>query len=425
MIARAIALVDVNNFYVSCERVFNPRLEGRPVVVLSNNDGCAISRSQEAKALGVNMAQPWFQMRNLAAQHNIIALSSNYALYADMSNRVMSLLADFGRGQEIYSIDECFLDLSGLRGCALEKHAQHMRHTIRQWTGLPTCVGIGETKTLAKLANHIAKQDPQKMGVCDMNALSPSELEAQLGRLPASCVWGVGRRLAAKLGGLNIHSVKDLQQANPAMLRERFSVTMEKTARELNGISCLELEDTYAPRQQILTSRSFGYYVTDKRELREAVTQYVTRAAEKLRRQNSLAASLHIFIRTNPKRPDETQYAPGITLPLPGATDDTLVLVRAGLYGLDCIYRPGFRYQKAGVVLGELTPRTMMQGSLFQEKDTRRERLMAALDSINSRMGRATVRSAGEGIDQPWKMRAAYKSKSFTTRWDDLLVVPA
>lgn len=425
MTARAIALVDVNNFYVSCERVFNPKLEGRPVVVLSNNDGCVISRSQEAKALGIKMAQPWFQLQDLAEREAVMAYSSNYALYADMSNRVMTLLADFGRNQEIYSIDECFLDLSGMHSAALLPHACHIRKSIRQWTGLPTCVGIGATKTLAKLANQIAKQDVQREGVCDLNTMSKQEREAHCARIPASWVWGIGRRLAAKLEDLRIHTVRDLRDADPAMLRKRFSVTLEKTVRELNGIACLEFEDTSAPRQQILTSRSFGYYVTDKQELREAMTQYITRAAEKLRRQSSLANTLHVYIRTSPHNSDGKHYTPGITLPLQQATDNTLHLIRAGLYGLERIYQPGYSYQKAGVVLGDLMPRTTVQGNLFGERDDRREKLMATLDTINHRMGRATVRSAAEGYTQTWKMRSAYKSKSYTTRWDDILVVQA
>jgi DNA polymerase V len=425
MTQRAIALVDVNNFYVSCERVFNPQLEGRPVIVLSNNDGCAISRSQEAKALGVRMAQPWFQMRDMAEQHGIAVRSSNYALYADMSNRVMSLLAEFGRDQEIYSIDECFLNLSGMHGSSLEHHARHIRQTVRQWTGLPTCVGVGATKTLAKLANHIAKQNPDGNGVCNLNAMPSAIQEEYFSRIPAAHVWGIGRRLAHKLEEVGVLTVRDLQLADPALLRKRFSITMEKTARELNGIACLEFEDFAAPRQQILSSRSFGYYVTDKHQLREAVTEYTTRAAERLRRQKSLAGLLQLHIRTSPHNPDGKHYYPSHLVPLPQATDDTLSLVKAALYGLECIYQPGFSYQKASVVLAELRPKTSVQASLFPSRDEKRHQLMTAIDKINGRMGRATLRSAGEGFDKPWKMRSAHKSNNFTTRWNELLVVNA
>jgi len=418
----AIALIDVNNFYVSCERVFNPRLEGRSVVVLSNNDGCAISRSEEAKAIGVRMAQPWFQLRDLASQHGIVAQSSNYALYADMSNRVMSILAGFGRDQEIYSIDECFLDLSGMRSTDLDRHARHIRQTIRQWTGLPTCVGIGSTKTLAKLANHIAKKNPELHGVCNLNSMTAEEQEGWSDRLAVGEVWGVGPRLASRLGALGITTVRGLQQADPALLlRERFSVTLQKTVRELNGIRCLELEDASEPRKQIVSSRSFGYYVTDLKQLREAITQYTTRAAEKLRRQGSVAGMLSVYIRSSPHHTREIHHAPGLTIVLPQPTSDTLRLVKAALYGLECIYQPGISYQKAGVALSDIAPKALQQGDLFINGDSQRESLMATIDKINARMGSATLRSAGEGIEKLWKMRSGNKSPAYTTRWNEIM----
>jgi DNA polymerase V len=426
MTQHAIALVDVNNFYVSCERVFNPRLEGLPVVVLSNNDGCAISRSEEAKAIGVRMAQPWFQLRDMASQHGIVAQSSNYALYADMSNRVMTILAGFGRDQEIYSIDECFLDLSGMRSTEMDRHARHIRQTIRQWTGLPTCVGIGSTKTLAKLANHIAKKNPELLGVCNLNAMTAEEREGWFERLAVGEVWGVGPRLASRLGTLGITTVRGLQQADAVLLlREHFSVTLQKTVRELNGIRCLELEDTSEPRKQIVSSRSFGYYVTDLKQLREAVTQYTARAAEKLRRQGSVAGMLSVYIRNSPHNTREMDHAPGLTVALQQPTGDTLRLVKAALYGLECIYRPGISYQKAGIVLFDIAPKVLQQGDLFASGDGRRESLMAAIDKINARMGSATLRSAGEGIEKPWKMRSGNKSPAYTTRWNEVIRVNA
>ncbi len=255
---RSIALVDCNKFYVSCERVFNPGLEGRPVVVLSNNDGCAVARSNEVKALGVKMGAPWFQLKDLARQHGIIAYSSNYALYADMSNRVMSILSAFSPDQEVYSIDECFLDLSGFRRRSLTDYGQEIRQRIRQWTGLPVCVGIGASKTLAKLANHVAKKNPQFRGVCDLDAMPPQQQDAWLDRIEVGEVWGIGRQLAPKLQQIGIRSVLDLKRSDPATLNARFSVLMEKTIRELNGVLCIELEEMAAPRQQIISSRSFG-----------------------------------------------------------------------------------------------------------------------------------------------------------------------
>ena len=425
MTQHAIALVDVNNFYVSCERVFNPQLEDRPVVVLSNNDGCAISRSEEAKTIGVRMAQPWFQLRDLARQHDIAALSSNYALYADMSNRVMTILAGFGRDQEIYSIDECFLDLSGMRVAELDGHARHLQQTIRQWTGLPTCVGIGCTKTLAKLANHIAKKNPALQGVCNLNAMTAEEREDWFDRLPVGETWGIGPRLASRLGALGITTVRELQQADPALLRKRFSITLDKTVRELNGIRCLKLEDTSEPRKQIVSSRSFGYYVTDLGQLREAITQYTARAAEKLRRQESVAGMLSVYICNSPHHTDEIHPAPGLTVALPQPTDDTFRLVEAALYGLECIYRPGTSYQKAGIALSDIAPKSLQQGNLFTSNDSRRESLMATMDKINARMGNATLRPAGEGIRKLWKMRSGNKSPAYTTRWNEVIVVNA
>jgi len=305
---RSIALIDVNNFYVSCERVFNPKLEGRPVVVLSNNDGCAVARSNEVKALGVKMGQPWFQLKDLAKKHGIIAYSSNYALYADMSNRVMSILSMFSPEQEIYSIDECFLDLTGFKRHSHTGYGQKIRKRIKQWTGLPVCVGIGSTKTLAKLANHIAKKNLEFNGVCDLNSLSPQQQEDWFSKIEVGEIWGVGRRLAPKLHEIGIKTVWDLQTASPSQLRARFSVVMEKIIREINGTSCIELEEINPPKKQIVSSRSFGIPVSDLASLEESVSLYISRATEKLRRQQSYAGSVHVSIRTSPFNEKEPYY---------------------------------------------------------------------------------------------------------------------
>lgn len=422
---RSIALVDVNNFFVSCERVFNPRLEGKPVVVLSNNDGCAIARSNEAKALGVRMAAPWYQLRELARQHGIVACSSNYGLYADMSNRVMAILATFSPEQEIYSVDECFLDLTGFRSSPLAEYGQSIRQRVRQWTGLPVCVGIGPSKTLAKLANHIAKKNPQFNGVCDLNAMTPAQRESWFSRLPVGEVWGIGPRLVPKLAAIGIHHVLDLQRADPSSLRSRFSVVMEKTIRELNGIPCLELEQMSAPRKQIVSSRSFGIPVMDLQSLEESVTLYISRAAEKLRRQRSCAGAVHVYIRTSPFDAREPYYGDGMTIPLPLPTDDTRQLAAVALWGLKRLYRPGYRYQKAGVMLSELVPAASRQTDLFSADAAtgKSGRLMQVLDQVNRTMGRQTLKLAGEGLSQPWKMKQGNRSPSYTTRWDALPVV--
>lgn len=421
---RAIALIDVNNFYVSCERVFNPALEGRPVVVLSNNDGCVIARSNEVKALGVKMGEPWFKLEDLARRHGIIAYSSNYALYADMSNRVMEILGQFSPHQEIYSIDECFLDLTGFEHRDLTEYGTQIRNRIRQWTGLPVCVGIGATKTLAKLANRIAKKHPQCKGVCDSNAMTAQEWDGWLSRIAVGEVWGIGRRLAPKLNELGIRSALDLKQADPATLRRRFSVVLEKTIRELNGIVCLELEEMAPPKQQIVCSRSFGVCVSDLESLQESVTLYMSRAAEKLRKQNAYAGAVQVFIRTRPHHPKEPFYANAMTLPLPSPTDDTVKLVRAALWALKRIYKAGYRYQKAGVMLSELVPAAGCQGDLFSatQPNTKSAKLMQALDQINRTMGRQTVKLAAEGVQQPWRMKQGNKSPCYTTRLSEIPV---
>jgi DNA polymerase V len=422
---RSIALVDCNNFYVSCERVFNPGLEGRPVVVLSNNDGCAVARSNEVKALGVKMGAPWFQLKDLARRHGIVAYSSNYALYADMSNRVMSILSTFSPDQEVYSIDECFLDLSGFRRRNLTDYGQKIRQRIRQWTGLPVCVGVGASKTLAKLANHIAKKNPQFGGVCDLDAMSPQQQDAWLGRIEVGEVWGIGRQLAPKLQQIGIRSVLDLKRSDPATLNARFSVLMEKTIRELNGVVCIELEEISAPRQQIISSRSFGVPVTDLESLQQSVTLHVSRAAEKLRRQHAYAGSIHVYIRTSPFNENEPRYANGMTIALPQQSDDTMLLTRAALWGLRRIYRSGYRYQKAGVMLSELVAQQGRQSDLFASEAAqgKSNRLMAVLDQVNALMGRQTLKLAAEGFSQPWKMKQGNRSPGYTTCWDDLVVV--
>lgn len=421
---RSIALIDVNNFYVSCERVFNPKLEGKPVVVLSNNDGCAVARSNEVKALGVKMGEPWFQMKDLARRHGIVAYSSNYGLYADMSNRVMSILSDFSPDQEVYSIDESFLDLTGFQHRNLTTYGQTIRQRVRQWTGLPVCVGIAPTKTLAKLANHIAKKHPQFNGVCDLGAMNEAQRTAWLGRIEVGEVWGVGRKLDERLQAMGIPTVQALKTADPVMIRKHFSVVLERTVRELNGITCLELEDIAPDKQQIISSRSFGAYVARLEELQEAVSQYMSRAAEKLRRQHSFAGSLYVYIRTNPHREGKPQYSQGITIPLPQATDDTMALVRVALWGLKRIYRPGYEYQKAGVCLSEIVPSSVLQHDLFS-RDTRARvgARMDVLDAVNRKMGRQALRLASDGIHQNWKMKAGNRSPAYTTQWGELPLV--
>ncbi len=423
------ALVDVNNFYVSCERVFNPHLENRPMVVLSNNDGCAVARSNEVKALGIKMGTPWFKLKDLAARHNIIALSSNYTLYGDMSNRVMTILRDYSPNVEVYSIDESFLSLNGLGKIwptAMDM-GQSIRQRVRQWTGLPVCVGIGPSKTLAKLANHIAKTQPEMAGVCDLVAMPQAQLDAYLANIEVREVWGVGRRIGAHLHEAGIKTVKALRDAPPLWLRSRFGVVMERTGNELRGLSCLALEEVTAPRKQIVSSRSFGQPVHTQSELGESVTSYITTAAEKLRRQHSVCEAVQVFIETNPFREQDPQYSNSITIPLPNASCDTRLLVRAALYGLKKIYRPGFTYKKAGVILIGISDARVSQGALFIEHGAgeKSDRLMEALDRLNQRYGRNTVVIASAGTSRSWGMRRECMSPCYTTSWSDVPVAQA
>ena len=420
---RAIALIDVNNFYVSCERVFNPKLKDKPMVVLSNNDGCAVARSNEVKALGVGMGAPWFKFKDLAKQYGIVAYSSNYALYADMSNRVMSILRQFSPDQEVYSIDESFLDLTGFQLRDLVKYGQLMRGQILQWTGLPVCVGIGSTKTLAKLANHCAKKRPVFNGVCNLNAMTEPQINLILSEIAVGEVWGVGRKLAPKLEALGIHTVLDLKQANPERLRKLFSVVMQKTIHELNGKVCIEMEDIAPPKQQILSSRSFGHPVTDYQSLAESITLYMSRAAEKLRKQASYAGSVYVYIRTSPFKENQAFYSNGLTIPLSTPSDDTRLLVNTALWGLKRLYKPNYNYAKAGVMLSELVPVEGVQTDLFSQVQLspKSTLLMQVMDGINRKMGKASIKLASEGINKPWKMKQENKSPCYTTNWGELI----
>jgi DNA polymerase V len=416
-----IALVDVNNFYVSAERVFNPKLEGRCVVVLSNNDGCVVARSGEVKALGIAMGGPWFKLKDMARKHNIIALSSNYALYADMSNRVMSLLSEFCARQEIYSIDECFLDMTGHAGNFTD-YGQEMRQRILQWLGLPVCVGFASTKTLAKLANHVAKKRSEYAGVCDLTVLAEVELERIFSTIAVGEVWGVGRKLNEQLQQGGITTVLQLRNFDVHRIRNRFGVVMERTVRELRGEPCLEMIDIVPPRQQIISSRSFGQAVTSMNELQEAVSVYMSTAAAKLRQQGSVAATAHVYIHTNVHNSEEPQYNRGITIALPEATDDTMLLVAAVKAGLRRIYRPGYRYKKAGVMLADISSARLVQTQLFSDVATSEKslKLMTAMDGINLRMGKGAIHLASDGITQNWRMNRGSMTPAYTSNWDEL-----
>ena len=421
------ALVDVNNFYVSCERVFAPKLEGVPMVVLSNNDGCAVARSAEVKALGVKMATPWFQMKDLAKQHGIQAYSSNYTLYGDMSSRVVEVLRRFTPNLEVYSIDESFLQIETV----LKQYAdptslgQIIKQDVKDTTGLPVCVGIGTSKTLAKLANHLAKNHPQFAGVCDISSMPKEALYQWMAETAVGEVWGIGGKTAKKLKELKINSVFDLAQISPQAMRQQFGVVIERICYELRGVSCLQLEEVAPAKQQIISSRSFGKPVTSMEELAESVATHAARGAEKLRSQKSVTGALTIFVQTNPHKPFEPQHPQSITVVLSDPSDNTLTLTSAALKGLKQIYKTGFKYKKAGVILNLLADKPTMQQSLFDDIEVKGKSagLMKAMDSINSRFGNAAIKTAASGTKQDWQMRSGNRSPNYTTQWDELPVV--
>ena len=445
------ALVDVNNMYVSCERVFKPSLIGRPVVVLSNNDGACIARSNEAKDLGVKMAQPWFQVRHLEREAGLIALSANFELYGDMSSRMMTLVAQYAPRQEVYSIDESFLDFEGVSGDLVEI-GRDMRAKVLLWTGLPTSVGFGPTKTLAKLANHVAKMADRKPGsydarhaqVCHLGALADADVQAIFRSTEVGAVWGVGRRTAARLQAGGIHTVHDLARADAATLRQQFGVVLGKTVLELRGTACMDVDHKPAPQQQMMCSRSFGEPVTALPALVEVVSQFATRVAEKARQQQAVAGAVQVFISTSPFRQHDRQHSPGMTLPLPQPTADTRVLIAAAVGALQAMYRPGFRYAKAGVMLLDLQAPGAQQGELDLWAQTRPQqgvanagpgpesdsggRLMGALDALNQRFGRGAV-SVASAVHQARHSghagRQDRRSPRYTTRLDEVVVARA
>jgi DNA polymerase V len=416
-----LALVDCNNFYVSCERVFRPDLARVPLVVLSNNDGCVVSRSNEAKALGIKMGQPWFECKELADEHGILAFSSNYALYADLSNRVMSILSDFAPRHEVYSIDECFVDLTGMP--KLREVSYAMRERVGMWTGIPVCVGIGPTKTLAKLANHVAKKHPRSKGVFNYNALSEGQKSLLLQRIPVEEVWGVGRKLTKRLECHRIRTVQDLKQAHVPTLRAEFGVVMEKIQRELQEVPCIELQEIQPDRQQIIASRSFGKMVSELPILQDALSTFVANACAKLRGQGSHAAVIQLFLQTNRFRKDLPQYMPSLAVPLPYPTNDSLEVNRWASYLCERMFKPEYQYKKAGIMLSEISPVTHRQGDLLEGEVSSNGKLMLALDTLNQRFGRGTVKVSTQGAFKDWQMRQERKSPNYTSDWDEVPMV--
>ena len=418
---RPIALVDCNNFYASCERVFQPVLRGKPVVVLSNNDGCVIARSNEAKALGIEMGAPWHLNRDKFSGAGVVVKSSNYTLYGDMSARVMQTLLSFSPVLEVYSIDEAFLGLEGFED-RLEDHARTLRATVLQWTGIPVSVGIAPTKTLAKVANRLAKKDPMSRGVRVL--MTAADQERALAQLDLTDLWGVARRLAGRLKAQGVATPLALRNADPKQIRQTFGVVGERIVCELRGESCFDIEDVAPNRKSLIASRSFGRPVGALVEMQEAVAAYASRAAEKMRRQNLTTANLIVFIETNPFRKQDPQYRASQSAQLPIATADTGRLVAAALGALVAIWREGYRYKKAGVMLLDLAPANAIQGALFAAPDTPASQArMRALDVINRRYGRGTLIVGAAGVKSAWRLRREHVSKNYTTSWSELLTV--
>ena len=413
-------LVDCNSFYCSCERAFRPDLFDAPMVVLSNNDGCAIARTSEAKALGIPMGAPEFEWRQRFKEWGVQVFSSNYALYGDMSRRVMEILGGFSPALEVYSIDESFLHVQDWPSAQLAGFGAEIRERVLRWTGIPVGVGIGATKTLAKVANRAAKKTG---GVFVLDHTS-EEGRALLEEWPVAELWGVASRLERRLAELGIRTAADLARARAALLHQRFGVVVERMAMELQGVSCLPLEILQAPRKNLCVSRSFGRPLENLEDLREAVATHATRAAEKLRRQRLAASAIHVFLQTNPHRPESPQHFPALGRELLVPTSFTLELVGESLRVLEAIYRRGHRYIKAGVMCLGLVPDEERQASLFVPVDRERERkqraLMKAADKLNLYFGRGTVRPASTGHQQTWAMRQNHLTPRYTTRLSDV-----
>ncbi|WP_287030075.1 translesion error-prone DNA polymerase V subunit UmuC [Pseudomonas sp. UBA6310] len=417
------ALIDCNSFYCSCERVWRPDLLRTPIVVLSNNDGCVISRTPEAKALGIKMGAPYFQIKNDLRRWGVVAFSSNYALYGDISQRVITVIESLVPALEVYSIDEAFADLTGIAGA--EPLGREIRRRVLQCTGIPVGVGIAGTKTLAKLANHAAKRwQKQTGGVVDIR--DPERRDKLLRALDVGEVWGVGRKLRAHFEGMKIKTAWDLAQTDPWMLRKKFSVVVEKTARELRGTPCLQLDDPDPPKQEICCSRMFGQRLKAIEPIREAVASYTARASEKLRAQGSLCKRLRVSVRTGMFNPEEAKYANGVLCELPYPTDDVRLLTAAALAGLDRVFRDGYNYSKAEILLLDLCQRGEYTADLFATTQPEAsERVMSVLDEINAKWGRGTLRPGRVTSSPDWGMRRELMSQSFTTRMDQLWRVPS
>jgi len=424
LVSPLFALVDCNNFYVSCERVFNPRLEGKPVIVLSNNDGCAVARSNEAKALGIKMGAPLFKIRDRVKAHKVQVYSSNYALYGDMSQRVMKTILNFTPDIEIYSIDEAFLDLSHLSRCDITAYGRRIKATIKKWTGIPVSIGIAKTKTLAKIAGGIAKKSQKTGGVLDLT-VSPC-LDRVLALTDVKDIWGVGPAYSRFLKENNINNALQLRNVNNnTFIKKKMGVPGLRLIQELQGISCYPLEISPPPKKGITVSRTFKHPVETLSEIEKAIATFISMGAEKLRKEHSVAGVLMVFIMTGRFRKEHQYYNMG-TIRLPVPTSDTSELMKYAGKGLRKIFRKGYNYKKAGIIYKELRPENQIQTDFFDCKDRNRSvKLMQTLDKINEKIGPGTLKYASAGLinDRQWQPVSNYRSRSYTTNWDQLLEI--
>ncbi len=415
------ALVDCNNFYTSCEKIFYPALEGKPVVVLSNNDGCIIARSEEAKSVGIKMGIPVFEISEIIRKHKVHVFSTNYALYGDISQRVMNVLAELSPNIEIYSIDEAFLDLSGIPANKLASYGKRIKQTVKKWTGVPVSIGIAPSKTLAKLANHIAKTDKKYQGVFDFT--NQSNLDDFLKKVKVDEIWGVGEKYTQFFHRSKIFTAYDLKYSDENRIKEHLGVLGQKLVLELRGTSCYPLDANPDNKKEICTSRSFGYPIENYDELEQATTSYVSKVGQKLRKQRSLAKSVLIFIMTN-KFAAGPQYVNYKILQLPEPTNETSELIHYAVIALKTLYKKGYKYKKTGVIVSDVIPDDGRQKSLWENLDREKnKKLLETIDKINRNAGIEKIKFAIQGNDKTWKMRQENLSPQYTTRWKDILIV--
>ena len=418
---KKIALVDCNSFYVSCERLFNPKIRKKPVVVLSNNDGCIVSRSNEAKVLGIKMGEPYFKAKDIILKNNVHVFSSNYSLYGDLSRRVMRTLKRFNSDIEVYSIDEAFLDLSNFSDDEVEKVAREIRETVLQWTGIPTSIGIAKTKTLSKVANYIAKK--KQSGVT--NFIGIENIDPLLEKININDVWGVGKQLTKFYHKNGIYNAKQLKNKSNTWIKKSSNVLGSRTAMELRGISCIDIEKTKSKRKSCVVSRSFGERIEKYQELKEAVVSYCLNASEKIRSESLAAKSITVFIRTSPFQSSFGYYSNSKTIDFPIKTNDSIEIVKTALTALENIFKNGYRYQKAGVLLSGLSESTNNKNLFSSEKDNKISNLMKSIDNTNYRYGRSTLSLASAGVQKRWSSKKQHYSRIDTADFHCLPTIRA